>query len=88
MNPFFGFSILFYVIAGLLALEWFVFYLPGAQWNWARRLLFRICYPMLARADRFLFGSKLRGLLLALILMGIGYGVGHVQTGSTIQATL
>jgi hypothetical protein len=70
-------SFAFYGVAGLLLLEVLVFRLPGAEWNGARRGLFRVLYPLLSWANRFLLGDKLRGLLLALVLIGVGYVVGH-----------
>ncbi len=60
-----------------LILEALVFRLPGAEWNAARRGLFRVLYPLLNWSNRFLMGNQLRGLLLALVLIGLGYVVGH-----------
>ena len=73
MNPLVLAAGICYLLAFLLVAEFVVFSLPGAQWNGAKRLLFKLAYPFL---NWSLGPQKLRGLVLAVILAGLGYGLG------------
>lgn len=69
----------FYLVASVLVLECCVFYMHGAQWNAPKRGLFQLTYPLLALTERYpvlcLGKRNLRGLVLAIVLGGAGYGV-------------
>ncbi len=80
MNPILFVPYLFYLVALMLVLEFCAFYMRGAQWNAAKRGLFQLTYPLLVLTEHYpvlCLGKKnLRGLVLAMILGGTGYGVG------------
>ena len=64
----------------LLLLDWGLGLVPGAAWNPARRLLFRICFPVLKWNSRLFQNSPsslgLHSLWAAFVLAALGrYGV-------------
>jgi len=65
------------LMALLLILEWFFYFMPGAPFNRVRKMFFYLTYPLLGWSDRFfsvrlgLFNS--RGLFTALLMWGVGY---------------
>jgi hypothetical protein len=65
------------LIALVLILEWVFYFVPGAQLNSIRKMLFNVSYPFLSWSERFfsirigLFNS--RGLFTAVLLLAVVY---------------